>query len=273
MTVSIVMPMHRPDSRLTVLCINSLNEVNACNMELVLCMNGRPRSDFDYILDYINKSLFDRLIVIYEREALSPGQARRLCLERCTNEWVLFLDSDDLIGKDLISHKLLHSNASEIIFGNAVESAYKGNSFSDKRLYRDYTLLLKNRLFVEWLVRIGVNPFPNSGTMVRLSTLRGCEYPVCHHEDFALYLALIIGSGATFSCDSNYDITYCLQADSVSGNKLKSRSWHNIVLASFFNLNRTEAIIIFMSGLAGLLLVRFLWHVKSGTRRYFSYYI
>lgn len=265
--VSIIMPMHRPSSQLAGLCIASLNEVTSRGLELVLCLNGRPRNHFDMILNQINREVCTKVIVLHQEECLTPGEARSRCLSQCSGEWVLFLDSDDVIGKNLIRNKLSSGVTADIIFGNALERRWEGDSYASRPFYRDYSLLLRSRKIVKWLVCFGINPFPNSGTLIRRETLQKCAYPLCRHEDFALYLELIIKEGATFYCDRSFDIMYSIQKDSVSGDKFRSRCWHMNVLASFYKLDFLRSAAVLLLGLVGLLVVRLIWLAENLVRQ------
>ena len=110
----------------------------------------------------------------------------------------------------------------------------------------------------------GINPFPNSGTLIKRNKENNLllkNYPICKHEDFIFYKRFI-ELNKEFTISNQYMISYNTEGTSTS-NKLKSRLWHYNCLVKELNRNKIKSAIYMIFGLSIILIIRFYFILTS----------
>lgn len=138
--VSIVMPVYNSQKYLSETITSILNQKYK-NIELICVDDGST----DKSLEILEKTAKDDLRVkIITQKNLYAGVARNTGMECATGKYIMFLDSDDLFEKNMLSELVQRAekyNTDIIFFGfyqfdnNLKKRSAMGIPFSDKRIY------------------------------------------------------------------------------------------------------------------------------------------
>lgn len=155
--VSIIIPVFNPGNLLYD-CLDSVINQSLKEIEII-CVNDGSTDDSINVLEYYAKN--DNRIKVFHQMNQGAGTARNKGIENSTGEYILFLDSDDWIDKDMC--KKLYNQSEKlktdlIIFdvlwhtkdGNVSEFTYfANNEFKDdfKSFSFDYKFI-KNKLMI-----------------------------------------------------------------------------------------------------------------------------
>lgn len=102
--ISIVVPVYNVEKYL-VKCVNSLIEQTYKNIEILLINDG---STDESLKICNNLSKLDSRILVYDKKNGGLSDARNYGIERVKGKYILFVDSDDYINKDMIN--ILYEN-------------------------------------------------------------------------------------------------------------------------------------------------------------------
>ena len=232
-SVAIICPSHRPLDTLSKLAYNSILLQEYQALSLYFCINGVTENQFKIIERYIHNQNTNKYTVFltYQRSDLSPGSARRYLLNQIKTDYVLFIDSDDLASKNLVSQKIscaLEHNIDVVISSAKVFRLSKDSHLNYSRKFRSYLIqyvilcLFKH----SWLV-LSVNLIPNSGTLIKTSPFIELlkTYPSQPHEDFIFYNK-ILDLKPSIALILYPLVSYYISGSTTTGNKLKSKIWH-----------------------------------------------
>lgn len=128
--VSIIVPVYKVEQYLEP-CVNSIINQTYSNLEIILVDDGSPDT-----CPKLCEKLRDRdkrIKVIHKKNG-GLSDARNCGLKDCTGEYVLYVDSDDIIDSDLVEKlvSLVHMNNAEIAVSTFRFST--GDDFSKLRL-------------------------------------------------------------------------------------------------------------------------------------------
>ena len=128
--VSIIVPVYKVENYLE-LCVNSITNQTYSNLEIILVDDGSPDA-CPKICENLRER--DKRIKVIHKENGGLSDARNCGLKYCTGEYVLYVDSDDLIESDLVEKlmSLIYSNHAEIAVSTFRFS--NGDDFSKLRL-------------------------------------------------------------------------------------------------------------------------------------------
>lgn len=93
--VSIIVPVYNVEKYLK-RCMTSILEQTYSNLEILLIDDGSPDNSGN-LCDEIQST--DERIKVYHKANGGLSSARNYGLERCTGEYIFFIDSDDWIEK------------------------------------------------------------------------------------------------------------------------------------------------------------------------------
>ena len=165
--------------------IESILNQDFFNWELVIVDDGSTDNSVQVIQEYVKT---DSRIKLYQHENnVNKGLAEsiKLGLSKCSNEWVVFLESDDTLTKDSISKRydIVNSNPDvDFVFSNfeTIEDELISNKILDYikgRESDDFSLnksgLVKN---FEKLIATGNIILTFSIVMVKKSILESCDF-------------------------------------------------------------------------------------------------
>lgn len=145
MLVSIIIPIYKVEPYI-IRCIDSVLHQTYRNIEVILVDDCTPDKSMQVAIDYIEKSPHGKdlkFIYLHHDHNRGLSAARNTGIDAATGDYLFFLDSDDYIFKDCISHLIETANKfpmAEVIYAGAKSNLkdYDWMSFEKKNL-PDYT--------------------------------------------------------------------------------------------------------------------------------------
>lgn len=112
--ISIVIPVYKVEKTLK-RCVDSVISQSFSDFEVILVNDGSPDRCGDICDDYVKR--YDFVSVIHQENA-GLSSARNAGLQRACGEYVMFLDSDDYLDTDCLTH--VYRNDSDLIIGSII---------------------------------------------------------------------------------------------------------------------------------------------------------
>ena len=116
--ISVICPVYNGEKFITKTIRSILNQ-SILPDEVIFCDDGSTDNSYLLIKKYKNKFLKKKIkFLILRSKHLGPGSARNKCIEKAKNEYISFLDSDDIWYKNKIKYlkKYISSNANKNFF-------------------------------------------------------------------------------------------------------------------------------------------------------------
>lgn len=113
--VSIIIPVYNP-RELLVKCLDSVINQTLRDIEIICIDDGSSDGSIDILNEFYQK---DNRIKIFRQKNKGAGFSRNLGLEHANGDYIVFLDSDDWIEKDMcetLYKKAINSNCDLILF-------------------------------------------------------------------------------------------------------------------------------------------------------------
>lgn len=104
--VSIIIPVYNSGESIAK-CIDSILAQNYNNWELLLINDGSTDNSDIICREYSNK---DKRIRYFEKENKGGSNTRNLGIKEAKGKWIIFVDSDDLVSPNYISHLIKTSD-------------------------------------------------------------------------------------------------------------------------------------------------------------------
>lgn len=149
-TVSIIIPVYNTAPFLSV-CIQSILEQTYKDIEILIVNDGSTDRSGAICLEFASG---DSRIKYIEQKNSGVVSARRNGTEHATGEYVMYVDSDDLIEKDMVEFLVLHIEDADLITSGVFYEVRQGMlvEYKDKYLEGIYRLqereqLLKTMLY------------------------------------------------------------------------------------------------------------------------------
>ena len=98
MKVSVIVPMYNASSYI-VKCLNSIQNQTYNNLEVILINDGSTDNTYDIVQNWIKKD--DRFILVNQNNK-GVSFTRNVGVRNATGDYILYVDSDDWIEKDMI---------------------------------------------------------------------------------------------------------------------------------------------------------------------------
>ena len=260
--VSIITPNCYPLDKHRKIVLTNIAKQTHNNIELLIYNNGIKMDEHNRILNFI-KSMNNNIVInsIHSLKRIGIGQARKILLKNSTGNYLIFIDSDDIVDKSIISQKLklIEENKVDIVTSNARTFNELDEYTNNKFKYRNYFLynkILKNKIF--GLCKSGINLIPNSGTLIKKNALISQlmnNYPISKHEDFIFYKKLVERESKIL-ISNKCMISYFINKDTFTGNKIKSRIWHYKILKKEFKYSSHKAFFSIVLGSIILVFIR-----------------
>lgn len=124
--VSIIVPIYNVEAYLA-RCIDSIIFQSYDNLEIILVDDGSPDNCGKICDEYSAKD--SRICVIHKKNA-GVGYARNSGLEKCTGDYIMFVDPDDYLRNDCVEilyHRIISDN-SDIAISNYAKTYDDGKS-------------------------------------------------------------------------------------------------------------------------------------------------
>ena len=154
--VSIIIPVYNPGN-LLLECLDSVINQSLTEIEIICVDDGSTDGSLDVLNDYSKK---DKRFKIFHQKNKGAGTARNKGIKESTGEFIIFLDSDDWIERDMCEKLYNHAkklNADLVIFDalwHTVNGIEPFNYFSKDEFNEDFNRFtfdykfIKNRLMV-----------------------------------------------------------------------------------------------------------------------------
>lgn len=101
--VSVIIPVYNVEKYLNE-CLDSIIAQSHNNMEIICINDSSTDNSLKVLQEYAEKD--ERLTILNQPHNMGPSAARNRGLEVATGKYILFVDSDDYIGKNLIEKTL-----------------------------------------------------------------------------------------------------------------------------------------------------------------------
>lgn len=228
-TVSVIVPVYKVESYLSA-CVDSILCQSMSDFELILIDDGSPDRCGQICDEYAKKD--DRIIVIHQKNQGLSG-ARNSGMDIARGEYITFVDSDDIIGRDYL--KLLYEailregvSISSVISYN-VEDSLMDTVFAEDNASSPRCAVLTNR---EALLRF-YNGSPNvpigaAGKMFSREVLEDSRFPVGRlHEDQAFMPPVIYRAGRIVVILAKV-YYYRIRSDSITHTEFTERRYDDL---------------------------------------------
>ena len=255
--VSIIIPSNKPLNQISRISYKHAIQQDYPYIELIIFLNGITKNEYKAVVSYLDKNnIYNHEIInYYSRKRISPGIARSKLINISKGNFIIFLDSDDIPNKQLISKKIklaIKKNvdiicSSAYIFSNFEQ--YK-NGFMKQRTYVVPLIILT--LFLNSFVPLSVNLIPNSGTLIRKRKSNKYifkNYPKNKHEDFIFYMNIIHHINSIALIEEPL-IAYYINRKTLTGNKIISKLWHAKAISNITNNSLLKSILITIIGIS-----------------------
>ena len=115
--VSVIIPVYNVEKYLEE-CVNSVINQTYKNIEVILVDDGSTDSSGDICDEYV---MFDSRISVLHKANGGLSSARNAGMKKASGEWIYFLDSDDFLELDMLSHlvNLATRKQADIVFFDA----------------------------------------------------------------------------------------------------------------------------------------------------------
>jgi glycosyltransferase involved in cell wall biosynthesis len=222
--ISVIMPAFNSEKTIAE-SIQSVIGQSHPNWELIICDDGSN----DATAAIVNSYNDARISLIRNRYVKGAPGARNSCLDVASGEYLCFLDSDDVWGRDKLLNQLNHmitnglcfSYGSYYTFFEDIENVLGIFTPKEKVVFKD---LLKTCDIGCLTVMLKRDAFP------------GFKFPQSPKEDYAAWL-ILLKNGAVAVRYPSADSYYRLSVHSLSGNKFKELSKQWLVLRSYGDLS------------------------------------
>lgn len=181
--ISVVVPIYNVENYLRK-CIDSILHQSYKKLEIILCNDGSTDSCPQICNEYAK--IDDRIKVIHKRNG-GLSDARNTGIEEATGKYIIFIDSDDFIHKDMISYlyNSLMKNQTDMACCQRQEVDESGHTLQNGNghLYKTFIVDGNEKCMREFLK----NPQMDTvawGKIYKTSMFKAVRYPVGrYHED------------------------------------------------------------------------------------------
>jgi teichuronic acid biosynthesis glycosyltransferase TuaG len=245
--VSIIMPAYNAEKTISA-SIESVKRQTIHSWELIVIDDCSTDCTLEIIRE---SSLHDSRVRILstEKNSGSPALPRNIGVKEAKYRYIAFLDADDLWEPEKLARQLNFMQDMKIALSCTSYTVIDKNSstigsLSPPKAATYYNLLNENT--------IGC-----STAMYDMSILGKRYFPICGHEDYALWLIILREGHIAYGINESLSI-YRLQQNSVSSNKIK-------VLSFFWRIYRKQEKFSFIK--STLLCFNYAWNAKRKYHR------
>lgn len=209
MKVSVIVPVYNTEKYVGS-CIESILNQTFDDFELILIDDGSTDGSLNILRSY--EQIDSRIIVIHQDNA-GPGLTRNKGIDLAKGEYIVFVDSDDLIEKDYL--KRLSKQDADVVFIDIIQ-VDENNRILNKEYMSHYTMLSKND-FLRYQMT-GSILWGGVRKAVRASILR--EYDIRYSDNLvgeeAIYSFLVLYYAKSYSFLDGPIYKYLNRSDSQS---------------------------------------------------------
>lgn len=191
MSISVVVPIYNSADTLSA-CIESILNQTFSDIELILVDDGSTDRSGDICDSYVSKN--SRISVIHQPNK-GRTEARKAGVNKATDEWLCFVDSDDTLPPDALS--VLYSaatNDTDIVLGNGYTLSDEQRKQIPMAEFRHLAIRGEGNIGLPW------------GSLYRRSVLSPYLFDIPRHimmgEDYIFWLRLV------FSTEKPVNVVY-----------------------------------------------------------------
>ncbi len=234
MLISVIIPCHNVSDFIEE-CLASVFEQTYKNIEVIAIDNNS--TDDTYIkLDQLKQTKYPNLMLLQE---LKKGAcaARNKGLTVANGVWIQFLDSDDLLQPEKITHQvslIVNSKSDNVAF---VSGAYFSQN-SEGTIYKTISIGT-NHPIVNVFVRESGNTCSNLFSKKWLQKVKDWDEELTSSQETDLMLRLVLGGGQVINDKTPFTIIRERDAGQISQSNPAKR-WSNMVQHRFKYLNEID---------------------------------
>ena len=190
MKYSIIVPVYNVEVYLDK-CLNSIYKQTYKNFEVIVVNDGTPDNSQKIIDKYVKK---DKRFNGYIKENGGLSDARNYGIKYVTGDYILFIDSDDFIEKDLLANinNITTTNNYDLIRFSLSTTKTNGEKIKTYHLYNGINNLQENEKISELLKEEFVEPAWLYAYNANFFKKNKFKYPEKRiHEDFGLTLQIL----------------------------------------------------------------------------------
>lgn len=211
--VSVIMPVYNAQ-RFLKDAIDTVLSQSFSDFELIVVDDCSTDGSYEILLGYRGND--ERVRVYKNEENRGVSYTRNFGVSKAENDYIAFIDSDDMWEKDKLFKQIELINQHE-----EVDICYTGSAFVDTDSKRS-NYIFKVPTQVSYKELLKQNVISCSSALVKKKWL--IKYPMAHdsmHEDFAVWLSVLKDGGVARGVDEPL-LVYRVDRNSKSGNKFKS---------------------------------------------------
>ncbi|PVD52024.1 glycosyltransferase family 2 protein [Terrimonas sp.] len=270
MLISVVIPCYNVEKYIQECLISVYNQTHP-SLEVICIDNNSTDSTFEY-LEYLRNTYYPSLIVLSESRAGAPF-ARNKGMYNAKGDWIQFLDADDIIEKNKISHQCslipMNENIGYIVSGckyKDIDGNFIINSF------------LSNDKFTSAFIRQSGNTCSNLWNKKHLLAIGGWNVELKSSQETDLMFRLTL-NGSSYLVDNEINTVIRAREEGQISQSEPGLRWSRFIdvrlcylkclkskYPNVYNTNRD----IFYNYLLWAILI-LLKYDKSAALKYFTY--
>jgi glycosyltransferase involved in cell wall biosynthesis len=99
--ISFIIPVYNIGEHLLSKCINSCLGQTYTNIEVVAVNDCSPNLEDKLTMERFSKQYPDKFIALFHKKNQRQGIARNTGVDKCTGDYIIFVDSDDYVDTDI----------------------------------------------------------------------------------------------------------------------------------------------------------------------------
>ena len=238
--VSVIVPVYNASEYLDD-CIKSVinQSYGFKNIELILVNDGSKDNSLDICNSYASK--YDNILVINKKNS-GVSDTRNIGFSSSKGEYIMFLDSDDLISKDSIKYlsKFLDENKNVDFVISRVRMFEKINKWH----YMDYRFK-DNKKFCNIIEDINYCQYHSTGILLRRSVIKNIKFDnkIKYAEDMK-YMTEVLLKNEVFGIEKRSILYYRKRNSETSAvqNQITDKDFYIKTLESSFKFIESEVI-------------------------------
>ena len=108
--ISFIVPVYNTEAYIPKCLDSIMNQSEKEKIEIIIINDGSTDNSESIIKSYIEKNDHEKIIKYYSKENTGIAETRNYGLEKATGEYIIFVDSDDYISKDLLKKLNVYIN-------------------------------------------------------------------------------------------------------------------------------------------------------------------
>ena len=177
MKFSVVVPVYNVEEYIEK-CLSSILNQTYSNFEVIIVDDGSTDGSFKIIDKFVNK---DKRFMVFKKQNGGLSDARNYGIKYVTGDYLLFVDSDDYIGEDLLLklNNVLSKAQTDLVTFNSVVCDDSGKVINKRDIpeyvNKDINLIIKSLLQDRLLNQLGFTVIKlNFGENIILNIKKEC---------------------------------------------------------------------------------------------------